>query len=79
MRRALPLVSDLEGVLEVQTYGDQLRIFATDAAKLGPRIREALSKASIDILDIRITQPRMEEAFISLIQRQRSEPEGELA
>jgi ABC-2 type transport system ATP-binding protein len=71
MRRALALVSELEGVLEVQTYGDQLRIFTTDAVNLDGRIRDILSNASIDILDMRLTQPRMEEAFISLIQHQR--------
>lgn len=72
MRRALPLVTDLQGVLEVQTYGDQLRIFAADAAAVGPQIRDTLSDADVDILDMRVTQPRMEEAFISLIQRQRA-------
>ena len=71
MRRALPLVSELEGVLEVQTYGDQLRIFANDAADVDGRIRETLASASIEIFDMRLTQPRMEEAFISLIQRER--------
>jgi len=73
MRRALPLIAGLEGVLEVQTYGDQLRIFAADAAAVKPLIRDILSAALIDILDMRLTQPRMEEAFISLIQRQRVE------
>ena len=66
-------------VLEVQTYGDQLRIFATDAAAVEGRIRDTLSNASIDILDIRRTQPRMEEAFISLIHRQKSRMEGSAA
>ncbi|HBH35165.1 MAG TPA: multidrug ABC transporter ATP-binding protein [Gammaproteobacteria bacterium] len=75
MRRALPLILDLDGVLEVQTYGDQLRIFAEDAAEIDSRIRDTLSEASIDILDMRRTQPRMEEAFISLIQHQRVEAE----
>jgi len=78
MRRSLPLINNLEGVLEVQTYGDQLRIFAQDAAVVEGRIRDSLAKASIDILEMRLTQPRMEEAFISIIQRQRAETrEGE--
>ena len=73
MRKALTLVTSLDGVLEVQTYGDQLRIFVKDAEEVGPRIRSTLSGADIEILDMRRTQPRMEEAFISLIQHQRSE------
>ena len=72
MRRALTLVNSMDGVLEVQTYGDQLRIFVEDAESAAPHIRSTLSHANIDILDMRQTQPRMEEAFISLIQRRRS-------
>ncbi len=72
-RKALALVTGLDGVLEVQTYGDQLRVFVQDAEKTGPRIHSTLSNANIDILDMRQTQPRMEEAFISLIQRRRNE------
>ena len=73
MRRAKEIVSDVPGVLEVQTYGDQLRIFVEEADKMNGRIQAALSPANIDILEMRRTQPRMEEAFISLISRQREE------
>lgn len=72
MRRAKDQLSGLDGVLEVQTYGDQLRVFVEDAGGMDGRIRESLSAADIDILDMRRTQPRMEEAFISLISSQRS-------
>jgi ABC-2 type transport system ATP-binding protein len=75
MRRALPLVSRLQDAREVQTYGDQLRIFTGSAANLEPQIRDVLSTAGIDIRDMRRTKPRMEEAFISLIQRERTEIE----
>jgi hypothetical protein len=69
MRRAKEIVSDLDGVLEVQTYGDQLRLFVEDAGDMNGHIQSALSAADIDILEMRRTQPRMEEAFISLISR----------
>lgn len=72
MRSALPLIQDLPGVLEVQTYGDQLRIFAADAADIEPCIVATLAEANIEIFDLRRTPPRMEEAFISLIQGQRA-------
>jgi hypothetical protein len=55
----------------VQTYGDQLRIFAGDEDVNG-NIRSALTAANIDILEMRQVQPRMEEAFISLIGSQHS-------
>jgi ABC-2 type transport system ATP-binding protein len=71
MRCAREIVAGLDGVLEVQTYGQQLRIFAGDGDVQGT-IQSALTAANIDILDMRQTQPRMEEAFISLIGSQHS-------
>ncbi len=73
MRQAQVLLASLDGVLEVQTYGDQLRLFVEDAQGTGEQIRATLSEADIDILEMRHTRPRMEEAFISLIQRRRAE------
>jgi ABC-2 type transport system ATP-binding protein len=70
-RRAKEQISGMEGVLEVQTYGDQLRLFVEDAEGISDDIQSALSAANIDILEMRRTQPRMEEAFISLISQQR--------
>jgi ABC-2 type transport system ATP-binding protein len=72
MRRAKEVVSHLDGVLEVQTYGDQLRIFIDDNSEANAPLQTALNATGIDILEIRQVQPRMEEAFISLISRQRS-------
>ncbi len=70
-RRAREQISGIDGVLEVQTYGDQLRILVEDAQGISDDIRSTLLAAEIDILDMRRTQPRMEEAFISLISQQR--------
>jgi ABC-2 type transport system ATP-binding protein len=73
LRRARPLIERLDGVIEVQTYGDQLRIFARDAGVVEAQIRHELKAADVDVRDMRQTPARMEEAFISLIQRQRAE------
>ncbi|MFL7840290.1 MAG: ABC transporter ATP-binding protein [Candidatus Promineifilaceae bacterium] len=72
MRLAKEVVSHLDGVLEVQTYGDQLRIFIDDEVDADGPLQTALSAATIDILEMRPVKPRMEEAFISLISSQRS-------
>lgn len=69
-RRARESLSGLEGVLEIQMYGDQLRIFTHDASDMAARIRAAVAAEGIEIYDMRKTRPRMEEAFISLIRRQ---------
>ena len=67
---AKALAPTLPGVLEVQTLGDRLRLFVDDAAVRAPQIRAAMARLGIATDDLRVVQPRMEEAFISLVQRQ---------
>ncbi len=69
VRRAREILTGLEGVLEVQIYGDQLRVFTHDSDGLMERMRAALAEGGVDVHTMRKTRPRMEEAFISLIRR----------
>ena len=70
LRQAEAIVANVEGVLEVQTYGDLLHLFVDKAeARYGP-IRSALEASGIAVRSLRQTRPRMEEAFISLVRRQ---------
>jgi ABC-2 type transport system ATP-binding protein len=69
VRRAREVLAGLDGVLEMQTFGDQLRIFVRDADQVMAQGRTALAAQGIEMLDVRRTRPRMEEAFISLIRR----------
>ncbi len=72
---ARQVVCAVDGVLEVQTYGDVLHVFVRDAAAAAPVIQAALAAAGIPTTDIQRTTPRVEEAFVSLIQgRQISKP-----
>jgi ABC-2 type transport system ATP-binding protein len=73
VRRAHEVLAGMEGVLEIQTYGDQLRVFTHDTDGLMERIRAAVTAAGVEVYDMRRTRPRMEEAFISLIQRQKAD------
>jgi len=70
LRRAREILAELPGVLEMQTFGNQLRIFARDADAVIERVQAALAEQDIEVLDVRRTQPRMEEAYISLVRRQ---------
>ncbi len=70
---ARKLVSQLEGVLEVQSYGDRLRFFVDDAARRRPQIEAGLAGAGIRYEGLRQTAATMEEAFISLVRRQSAE------
>lgn len=70
------IVRDLPGVLEVQTYGDVLHVFVAQAAEAAPRLRAALAAAGVPITEIKQTAPRVEEAFISLIEERRRTTEN---
>jgi ABC-2 type transport system ATP-binding protein len=72
-RQARATLAAMDGVREVQTYGEQLRIFVTDASTMMAHIRTSLVEQGIEVLDMRQTSPRMEEAFISLIRGQREQ------
>lgn len=67
---ALKLCTGLEGVLEVQTYGEKLHVFVDDIHKRKAQIEAVLTSQSITYDNLREIEVRMEEAFISLIRRE---------
>ncbi|MBN2389822.1 MAG: ABC transporter ATP-binding protein [Anaerolineae bacterium] len=69
---AQKLVTSMEGVLEVQTYGLMLHVFVDDVTRRQQEIEAAMSAQGITCTGIRQIEARMEEAFISLIRRQRA-------
>ncbi len=70
LQRAASQVAGLSGVLETQTYGLMLHVFVDDPAQRGTEIQAALSAAGVTCEGMREIEPRMEEAFISLIRSQ---------
>jgi ABC-2 type transport system ATP-binding protein len=70
LRRARNILTELPGVLEMQTFGNELRLFVRDAGTAVEQIRAAMAEQGIDVDNVRRTRPRMEEAFISLVRRQ---------
>ena len=70
LRLAEEIVAGVDGVLEVQTYGDLLHVFVDDLAVRQVSLLNALEAADIRVIDLRQTRPRMEEAFISLVRRE---------
>ena len=65
------IVSGLDGVIEVQTYGMMLHVFVDDIARRQGLIEAALAAQGIACRGFREIEIRMEEAFISLIRRER--------
>ncbi len=68
---AAKLVASVPGVQEVQTYGDLLHVFVDSAKRRIDSVRSVLETAGNKILWMRTTAPRMEEAFIHLIRKQK--------
>ncbi len=68
---ALKLCTEMDGVLEVQTYGDKLHVFVDDVSKRKAQVEAALDLQGIAHGNLREIEVRMEEAFISLIRRQK--------
>jgi ABC-2 type transport system ATP-binding protein len=76
-QRAKRLVGDLPGVLEVQTYGTMLHLFVDDPERRREEVERAFAQEGIDCLDMRRIEPRMEEAFISIVRRQAATGTGD--
>ncbi len=60
----------LEGIYELQVYGDRLHVFVDDVIKRQPEIERALAESGIEIHQIRPTEPHLEDTFISLVTHQ---------
>jgi ABC-2 type transport system ATP-binding protein len=76
LRDAEQVVAAMPGVLEVQTYGDLLHVFVDRASERQEMLRTGLVGAGIQVIGLRQTRPRMEEAFISLVRKLREEESG---
>jgi ABC-2 type transport system ATP-binding protein len=61
------LIITLEGVQEVQTYGEALHVLVDNGKKQLNLIKKTLKKNNLAYANARIAPARMEEAFISLI------------
>ena len=72
-------VRGLEGVLEVQTYGDLLHVFVDSAQARAAQLQAALLAQGIPVSGVRTVEARMEEAFVSLIRREGARGGGEEA
>lgn len=68
-RKAAQLIRPIPGVLEVQTYGESIRVFVDRASDRLPVIRFVLQEHGVKYRSLRKTSTSMEEAYISLVRR----------
>ena len=73
LRRARDIVAEMDGVLEIQTYGDLLHVFVDSVEKRLGEVESQLKSRGVAVSGLRQTRPRMEEAFISLIRKRIAE------
>jgi ABC-2 type transport system ATP-binding protein len=66
---ALKLCTEMDGVLEVQSYGEKLHVFVDDVTQRKTQIEAALTSQGISYDNLREIEVRMEEAFITLIRQ----------
>jgi ABC-2 type transport system ATP-binding protein len=69
-------VARLEGIRELQTYGTMLHAFVDDPVLRRPQIEAVLASEGITCAGMREIEPRMEEAFISLVRRHARDTTG---
>jgi hypothetical protein len=74
---ARKLMAGMSGILEVQTYGAMLHIFVDEVERRQKQIEAVLEGQGIAWSGMRVIQPRMEEAFISLVSRQEASDNGQ--
>ncbi|RME86968.1 MAG: ABC transporter ATP-binding protein [Anaerolineae bacterium] len=74
-RAARRVIAALDGVRQVQTYGEALHVLVDHGERRLREITRALKKASITVHSIRLAPPRMEETFIAMIQALTSSPD----
>ena len=68
-RQAIALLKKIEGVVEVQTYGEILRVQVDSAQRRLKTVKSHLQQNGIEVQSIRVAPARMEDAFISLIHK----------
>jgi ABC-2 type transport system ATP-binding protein len=69
MAAAQEILAGRPDVLEVQVYGDLLHVLVDEAHERMPQVKAALEAAGVQVKRLRVIQPRMEEAFITLIRK----------
>jgi ABC-2 type transport system ATP-binding protein len=68
-QEARKVLDNFPGILEMQIFGESLRLFLDPSQRSLPQIISALVDHQVAIRGVRKAEPRMEEAFISLIRK----------
>ena len=67
--RAEEILSEAEPVADVQRFGDRLDVMASDSEAAERVTRSTLAAAGIDVKEIRVAAPTLENTFVSVLRR----------
>lgn len=63
-----------EAIVDVQPFGDRLDVLVTDGEQGAAAIRRALAQQNLEITDLRVDEPTLENVFVSRLRQQGSDP-----
>lgn len=78
VRKASQVLREVDGVSDVQLYGDRLHVLVADPDRSLPRLHATLREASIDVASWRLAPPTLENAFIVLLKGDQPAATGEV-
>jgi len=67
LSRAEDLLDETEGIEDAQRFGDHLDVMVADASAGEKLTRAKLSEAGIEVREINVSQPTLENAFVALL------------
>jgi ABC-2 type transport system ATP-binding protein len=73
LSHALDILQDTPGIEDTQRFGDRLDVMVADAAEGEKLTREALHAAGIQVLEIGLAPPTLENAFVALLRQGKKE------
>jgi ABC-2 type transport system ATP-binding protein len=72
-QKGMKLLEDIKLVRSLVLSGDKIHILVDDLQKGEKVIRDILNEQSMEILDLLVVQPSLEDAFVSIVQERKKD------
>jgi ABC-2 type transport system ATP-binding protein len=63
-----------DAIVDIQPFGDRLDVLVTDGEQGAAAIRQTLAQQNLEITDLRVDEPTLENVFVSRLRQQGSDP-----
>jgi beta-lactamase superfamily II metal-dependent hydrolase len=71
-QKGMKLLEGIESIRSLVLTGDKIHALVDDPQKSEKVIREILKKQGMEILDLLVVQPSLEDAFVSIVSERKS-------